>query len=414
MAIEITLPRLGWSMDEGVFVQWLKQDGEAVQTGEPLFSLETEKAVQEVEATDAGTLALVPGGPVAGDTVTVGQVLGYLLAEGETRPEGLTAAAPAAGETPAASHAPAGAPAAPTDLAPTASAPAVSPRAARRAAALGVDLREVTGSGYGGRIREQDVQAAAGRQPATTAKATTTPMATATAGTVADQEVPLTTARRMIAERMVQSQSATAAVTLMTRVDATGLVTLRQQLRAAIDEASEPVPTYTDILLKLTAVALASHPDLNARWADDRVVRYGRIDLGIAVDTESGLVVPVLRQVPNLSLGQVAVRSRDLIERARARRLSADEMTGSTFTVSNLGPMGIDAFTPIINYPECAILGVGRIIRQPAVVGDQVVPRDQLSLSLTFDHRVVDGAPAARFLDHLRRLLENPGARLIL
>jgi pyruvate dehydrogenase E2 component (dihydrolipoamide acetyltransferase) len=213
---------------------------------------------------------------------------------------------------------------------------------------------------------------------------------------------------------MVQSQSATAAVTLMTRVDATGLVTLRQQLRAAIDEASEPVPTYTDILLKLTAVALASHPDLNARWADDRVVRYGRIDLGIAVDTESGLVVPVLRQVPNLSLGQVAVRSRDLIERARARRLSADEMTGSTFTVSNLGPMGIDAFTPIINYPECAILGVGRIIRQPAVVGDQVVPRDQLSLSLTFDHRVVDGAPAARFLDHLRRLLENPGARLIL
>jgi pyruvate dehydrogenase E2 component (dihydrolipoamide acetyltransferase) len=173
-----------------------------------------------------------------------------------------------------------------------------------------------------------------------------------------------------------------------------------------------PAPSYTDLVIKLTSVALQEHPALNARWEDEGIVLCRRIHIGFAVDTETGLVAPVIRDVPALSLQQLAARSRELIERARSRKLTAEEMQGGTFTVTNLGPFGIDAFTPIINHPECAILGVGRIRRQPAVVGEQIVPRDMVTLSLTFDHRIVDGAPAARFLDTLRRCIEDPEPRL--
>ncbi|MEW6756317.1 MAG: 2-oxo acid dehydrogenase subunit E2, partial [Candidatus Latescibacterota bacterium] len=231
---------------------------------------------------------------------------------------------------------------------------------------------------------------------------------------VADREVPLSTARRTIAERMLASRAATAAVTLTALVDATRLVALRTELKEALGAEGEPAPTYTDLIVKLTAAALEVHPELNARWAGDRIVLCGRIDIGVAVDAEGGLVVPVVRDVPRLSLRALAACSRDLIERARTRRLSLEEMNGGTFTVSNLGPMGVDAFTPIINAPECAILGVGRIARQPAVVEDRLVARDQVWLSLTFDHRVVDGGPAARFLERVRTCLENPAARIIL
>jgi pyruvate dehydrogenase E2 component (dihydrolipoamide acetyltransferase) len=216
----------------------------------------------------------------------------------------------------------------------------------------------------------------------------------------------------MIAEKMMQSQNATAAVTLMVQADATDLVSLRAQLKALATEG-EPLPSFNDILVKLVAEALIEYPEINSRWTGERIVQCGGIHVGVAVDSEAGLVVPVIRDVPGLTLREVATRSRDLIDRARTRRLAPEEMGGGTFTVSNLGPMGIDAFTPIINAPECAILGVGRITRQAAVVGDAVVPRDRLWLSLTFDHRIVDGGPAARFLERVRVLVENPGARLI-
>lgn len=415
MAIEITLPRLGWSMDEGVFVQWLKQGGEEVKAGEPLFSLETEKAVQEVEATDSGLLCIPPDAPAEGDTIPVGQVLGYLLAAGEEPPAGPLPVRPVAEsseaqaeETPAADGA---ASAEPVVVEPApASRPTVpaSPRAARLAAELGVDLAAVTGSGRSGRIRERDVRAAAtaggGSRviPAGGRRFAASP----------DREMPVSTARRMIAEKMMQSQTATAAVTLMAQADATHLVGLRAQLKALAADG-EPLPSFTDILIKLVAIALGEHPQLNSRWAGERIVLCGGIHVGVAVDTEAGLVVPVIREVPGLTLRELAARSRDLIDRARNRRLASEEMSGGTFTVSNLGPMGIDAFTPIINAPECAILGVGRITRQAAVVENAVVPRDRLWLSLTFDHRIVDGGPAARFLERVRVLVENPGARLI-
>jgi pyruvate dehydrogenase E2 component (dihydrolipoamide acetyltransferase) len=208
---------------------------------------------------------------------------------------------------------------------------------------------------------------------------------------------------------MSASHLATAPVTLFATVDATSIV----RLRADLKKADKGVPGYTDIVIKLAGVALKQHPALNARWQNDRVVLQPEIHIGLAVDTPAGLLVPVVRDVPNLRLAEVAAQTRDLIERARSRRLAAEELRGGTFTVSNLGAFGIDAFTPIINHPECAVLGMGRIQKQPVVIDDRIVIREQTTLSLTFDHRIVDGAPAARFLAALRELIEscsNPGA----
>jgi pyruvate dehydrogenase E2 component (dihydrolipoamide acetyltransferase) len=197
---------------------------------------------------------------------------------------------------------------------------------------------------------------------------------------------------------------------LTTAVNAGNLVNLRGQFRAAGQE----VPSYTDFILKLTATALQKHPHLNARWENDRILLLSDIHIGLAVDTDAGLLVPVVRQVPQRSLRELAGQTRDLIERARQGRLRAEEMQGGTFTITNLGAFGIDAFTPILNYPECAILGIGRIHPQPIVLDERVIAGEQLTLSLTFDHRLVDGAPAARFLRTLSQLLENPGPALVL
>jgi pyruvate dehydrogenase E2 component (dihydrolipoamide acetyltransferase) len=204
---------------------------------------------------------------------------------------------------------------------------------------------------------------------------------------------------------MVESQRATAPVTLTTTVDATEIVSVRNRLK----QAGGSTPSYTDLIVKLCAAALQTHPLLAGQWTDHGILLPKTIDIGLAVDTDDGLCVAVVRDVPTLDVRDLAKKSRDLVERARIGKLSISEMQGGCFTVSNLGGYGIDAFTPIINYPECAVLGVGRIARRPAVVGDAVVPRDQLTLSLTFDHRIVDGGPAARFLQTLSQLIENAG-----
>jgi pyruvate dehydrogenase E2 component (dihydrolipoamide acetyltransferase) len=214
--------------------------------------------------------------------------------------------------------------------------------------------------------------------------------------------------RKTIAERMKASHLAAAPVTLTTTADATDLVRLRNQFKS-----TDLVPSYTDFLMKMVAIALQKHPLLNSRWSEDRIVVSTGIHIGFAVDTDAGLVVPVLRDVPTLALNDLASRSRELIERALSGRLTATEMQGGTFTVTNLGAFGIDAFTPIINPPQCAILGVGRIQRQPVVIAEQIVIRDRIALSLTFDHRIVDGAPAARFLQTLMGLIEDPSICLI-
>ena len=441
MAVPITIPRLGWNMDEGVFVGWLKKDGESVRAGDALFSLESEKATEDIECLDSGILRIPTNGPRAGDKVRVGAVIGHVAQPGETPPFDSGANAVASTAAVQATAATAASPTSPSirrlarelgiDLAkivgtgpdgritaedvqrsapqPAGTVPAptsanrktrtISPRAKRIANELGIDWSGVQGSGRTGRIREKDIRAAA--------------ETTHHLSLITHHSLPITPVRRAIAARMLTSVRSTAPVTLTTVADAANLVNLRNQFQTAAQGGGEAVPSYTDFIVKLTATALQSHPMLNSRWTDEQIVIPSEIHIAVAVDTEGGLLAPVIRNVPVLTLRQVAARSRDLAERARLRKLKTNEMQDGTFTVTNLGGFGIDAFTPIINYPQCAILGAGRIERRPVVVNDQIVPRDQITLSLTFDHRIVDGAPAARFLQTLARLIENPGPSLM-
>ncbi|MEI7687821.1 MAG: dihydrolipoamide acetyltransferase family protein [Planctomycetota bacterium] len=235
-------------------------------------------------------------------------------------------------------------------------------------------------------------------------------MDAAKSSSAAAAPVAVSSIRRVIAQRMLASHLATAPVTLTTTIDATNLVNLRDQFKSA---PVSTVPSYTDLLIKLTALALLKHPLLNSRWENEQIVTPTSVHIGIAVDTDAGLLVPVVRDVAALDIPSLSRVSRDLIDRARQRQLTSDELRGGTFTITSLGSFGIDAFTPIINSPECAILGVGRIQKRPAVVDDRVVVRDQLTLSLTFDHRIVDGAPAAKFLQTLTSLIENPVPALL-
>lgn len=414
MAIEVTLPRQGWSMEEAAFVEWLKKDGDEVRAGDPLFSVETDKAVQEIESLDAGILRLTPKSPKAGDKVRVADVLAYLVAPGEETPSpdsGMPDSKAAVTAAPAPASRPLTPPVAPA--APVPPAPAgrpVSPRAARRAVQEGVDLRSVGGTGRGGRVRERDVVAAMRGGSAASAEAAK-PAAPAVPP-VPGREEKITTLRRTVADRMHRSKTITAPVTLTTRVDAGGLVALREGLKAGAG-GKKGIPAYGDIIMVNVAKALVEHPALNARWEEDRIRHPDSVNIGFAVDTDAGLVVPVVRDAAKRELQDLAALTRDLAERVKARRLAPEEMSGGTFTITNLGMTGVDAFTPIINWPECAVLGVGRITEEPVARDGRLALGHRMWLSLTFDHRIVDGAPAARFLESLRRSLEElaPSAR---
>lgn len=413
MPINITLPRLGWSMEEGKFLAWLKQDGEFIKEGDPLFTLESDKAAQEVEAIDSGILHIAPDGPKPGDVIKVGHVLGYLLAEGESAP---VSSAPVSNQPEDKArdsgpknliHSPA-----PIDtlrspsgslrlsvslhsaLLPTKTGtetPA-SPRARRAAKEHRVDLATLAPTGQGGRIRERDVLAAA-----------------TSISTTGMKQVPLTPMRRTIAARLMQSRQTTVPVTITARCDATALLAFRQQLKSLSSSLQHAIPTINDIFVKLTAAALRQHPMLAATWGEDHLMIPESIHLGIAVDTEAGLLVPVIRDVGTSTLTQIAAQSQKLIAAARSGQLAATDMQGACFTLSNLGSLGIEAFTPVINPPESAILGIGAIVREAVPLDDGTfTARDRLTLSLTFDHRVNDGAAAARFLQTLRQLIEHP------
>lgn len=240
----------------------------------------------------------------------------------------------------------------------------------------------MAGTGRGGRIRERDVRGAA--------------------ATGTEKIVRLGPIRRATVAHLQKSQHATVPVTLTTTADVTDLMTRRR-------EWGDPAPSVTDCFVQVVARALQRHPLLAARWVDDHLVLPDGIHIGIAVDTDAGLLVPVVRDAATLSLGDIATRSRDLFARARQGKLHAKEMEGGVFTITNLGMYGIDAFTPVLNWPECAVLGIGRIRRVPVFAGEQVIGRDQATLSMTFDHRIVDGAPAARFLQTLVQEVEKLG-----
>ena len=453
MPNEITIPRLGWSMEEGVFVQWLKKDGDVVRQGDPLFELEGEKAVQEIEAVDAGILRIPANGPQPGSVIKVGTVVGHLVAAGE---EMLNDQAPhphAVDLVEIGSDAnlpPAAAPSVrrlareldvlltdvkgtgrggriladdiqrvQVEAVPNAASSTVdskqissresslvaSPRARRVAMESGIDWTRLVGSGANGRIREVDVRSA---------ERNAAQMKEAVSSEHLGQRVPLSNRRRLIAQRLMASRQQTVPVTLTTRADATNLVNLRDQFKAS--RGSVPIPSYQDIITKLIASTLTQHPLLAGRWDEDAIVipTQNQLHLGMAVDTDDGLLVPVIRDVANLSLMDLATKSRQLVEQARAGKLTAADMQGSVFTITNLGAFGIEAFTPIINVPEAAILGLGAIRREPVALDDgQIVSRQQITLSLTFDHRILDGAPAARFLQDVVLAITNPSALLL-
>jgi pyruvate dehydrogenase E2 component (dihydrolipoamide acetyltransferase) len=409
MAFEVVMPRLGWNMEEGAVVGWRKKDGDPVTAGEILFEVESDKAVQEVEALESGLLRIPPESPPLGTQVPVGTLLAWLVKPGEEMPS-RAAAAPAVAPA-AAGMIPAGSRAAEAPRPPEGKRIRISPRARRAASELGVDWALLSSSGSSGRILERDVRqavAAGPAAPAASARAVRAHEAVPAAGTPSQDVLPISSVRRLTAERMSAGAHTTAPVTLTTEADATDLVRLRGQLKG---ESAQPAPSYNDLFAKLSAHALLDHPELNARFEGDSIVRSATVNIAIAVDTERGLLAPVVRDVQAKSLRQVAREAADLIERARAGRIHPEELRGGTFTITNLGMYEIDAFTPIINLPECAILGVGRIVAKQVVTdagAGQVAIRHMVVLSLTFDHRLVDGAPAARLLQKIKRNVEKP------
>ena len=416
MATPVVMPRLGWTMETGQVVEWRKQAGERVEAGEILLLVESDKAINEVEALESGVLQFAPDAPALGANVPIGTVLAYLTAPGEALP------AVAAGDiSPMVEKETAAFAATSVSAAASASAPVVarerrrgpvaSPRARRVARELGVSWEALRGSGISGRILERDVRAAGKIAPAPPAPPIRVPTVPQPNGAA------VRGIRRIIAERMAASAQQTAPVTLNTEADATELVRLRGQLAVDLAGTDQAVPAYHDFILRLTAFALQEHPALNASLAGDPfagggvIVEHDAVNIGLAVDTPRGLLVPVVRDVPAKSVQHLAGESAALIAAAHAGTLGPDDLRGGTFTITNLGMYGIDAFTPIINLPECAILGLGRIVARPVVVDDAtdtIAVRRMITLSLTFDHRLVDGGPAARFLQRIAHLIAHP------
>ena len=354
MAESIAMPRLGWTMEEGTLVEWLKADGDAVEAGEILFTVESDKALNEIETFSGGILRIPPDAPQPGDTVPVGTLLGYLLQPGEEMP---TAPPP----TPVAESVPTPAESAPvakpvpTPTPARSAGPTISPRARRVASELGVEWRVLTGSGRTGRIVERDVRAAAAR-----------------------------------------SGQATPAI-LTTEADATELVTLRPQLKLE----GAPAPAYHHLIARLVVVALAEHPQLNASETE-------AVHLSLAVDTGENLATPVIRDAHTKTWAELAAVARSLALQARRRALEPKATQGGTFAIANFGMYGIDTFTPILRPPYRATLGLGRIAERPAVREGRVVPRALIFLSLTVESELLENGAAARFLDRVRTLIERP------
>lgn len=462
MAVEFFIPKLGQTVEEVTIIDWLVRDGERVEQGQSVLEVETDKAVFPVEANASGVIHFGPFKkgdvvPVITTVAVIGKpedrfpsAVGALAAEQAPATETAAIAVEAA---------PAEAVSATWDATPredpertgthqglqpgTSTRPFVSPRArklagekqvdlhlvtptggegvrivekdvldflthspkltpvARRVAEeAGVSLQGLSGSGPGGRITRADVELAIQSEPSPAPQTVTDPDIL--------ERVPLSGVRAIIAERMAMSVQTTARVTLVMEVDATQLVQMRERLKQRVEQEWGFAPGYNDLLAKMVATALRKFPYMNARLTDDAILHLKPVNMGMAVDTERGLLVPVIRDADKKSLRQFGLEFRDLVERARQRKSLPDDLSGGTFTITSLGAFGIDAFTPVINYPEAAILGVGRIAPRPTVVDGQLAVRTMCTLSLVFDHRLVDGAPAARFLAYLKEIIEEP------
>ncbi|MCS7247966.1 MAG: 2-oxo acid dehydrogenase subunit E2 [Anaerolineales bacterium] len=444
---EIVMPRLGLTMESGVFLKWLKSEGEVVRKGEPLFEIETDKSVAEVEAMEEGVLSRVLARP--GETYTVGQLLGYLaplegsvlqptisgersrtsVSSAETKsvqpPLSTVSMKPKA--SPAARHlakqlgvdlsqvvgsGPGGRVVAwnvraaaerSSSVTPSPSTARVSPVAQRLATELGIDLSEIKGSGPGGTIIRRDVEAAYQSQAEPAAALTSAePL-----GEEATLELPSAVQRRM-AERMVQSFTTAPHFYLQSEVDGRNLIALRQSLLQPLENRYGVHLTFTDLFIYFVARLLPRHPQLMKQWGEKGLVRLAHVDIGIAVDTEQGLFVPVLRDADRLGLAEISRQRAELAERARQGKLLPRDYERGVFTVTNLGVWRVDVFQAILNPPQAAILAIGRIKERPLVENGVVIAAPTFTLSLSGDHRVLDGAQAARFLSELVEWLETP------
>lgn len=456
MAKDIFVPKMGQTVEAVTLINWLVEDGEKVERGQEILEIETDKAIFSVEASASGYVH--KGAYEEGDVVPVLAVVGIIGEEDETfeevaeraqkeaEPEKPTEVAPETPERPRTVAEPAArgdgakrseerarvfasprarklAEAEGVDLsqiAPTGgegrrvveqdvinyleAAPKVTPVAQKLASEAGVDVREVTGTGPGGKITRSDVERRLGAQAG--------PVAPELALTPAEADVieriPLTGVRGVTAERMGHSAQTTARVTLGMEVDATDFVELRTRLKARVEDEWGFAPGYTDLLAKVVAAALRQHPYMNARLTEDRIERLANVNLGLAVDTERGLLVPVIRNADRKSVREIGTEFRAMVDRAREGRSTLDDLSGGTFTITNLGMYDVDFFTPIINPPEAAILGVGRLAPKAVPRQGEIVVRQMWTLSLAFDHRITDGAPAARFLRYIKERTEEP------
>lgn len=415
MATEVIMPKVDMVMDEGTFVEWLKEEGAPVKKGEPLFIILTDKANIEIEAPASGVLAGVRAQP--GDEIPVTEVIAYILEPDEPLPAGAEtrlAAAPLADAPTGARTAPGPEAVTSPVVPPGAGAGKVraTPVARRLAAEIGIDLAQVKGRGPRGRIHKADVLAFAERQPVAVepgvAAASVALLRVPLPDARQKEVVPLAGPRKIIADRMAYSASTAPHITLSLRVDMSEAARLRAQLLEPLRAKTGQRLSFTAILARAVAAVLPRHPYLNASLNGEEIVLWDDVHLGIAMSVDDYLIVPVVREAQNKNLEQIVTDLGDLTERARTKRLVPSEMAGSTFTISNLGMFGVESFTAIVNPPESAILAVGKIVDTPVAAGEGIVLRPMMCLTICVDHRVVDGAAAARFLAELKDTLGNP------
>ena len=401
MATRVTMPKLGLTMEEGTIIEWRKKEGEEVKKGEILYVIETEKVTFEVEAPESGILAKIVA--KEGDVVPVGGVVAYILQVGEKIsdiPE-LVAAKEEAKPLVEAESVTTQQVEVPTKV-------KISPLAKKIAQEHNIDIAAVKGTGPGGRIVKEDVLRAVEESKVVAAQPAPEELAP-----VEEETRPLSSMRNVIARRMTDSFQVPHFY-MTTEVDTQELEKIREQLVPLVESKVGVRLTYTDLLIKMVAQSLEDNPALNCAYVDGSVKLFKRIDIGLVTSVEGGLIVPVIRQANRKSLPEISVARAELTEKARERKLSMEEMTGSTFTISNLGMYAIDQFSAILQPPEAAILAVGRIGDRAVVRDGQIVIRPTMALTLSIDHRVLDGVLGAKFLQSLKNYIENPVTMLLL
>ncbi|MCX7799976.1 MAG: 2-oxo acid dehydrogenase subunit E2 [Fimbriimonadales bacterium] len=398
---EVIMPKMGDGMEEGTLVEWLKREGDKVKSGDVIGTIQTDKATLELEAPASGILTGFLIGP--GDTVPVGRPIAAILKAGESLPEGW-GGGPSAGRAAEESKAsaPQAAAVAEVPAVPDSSRIKASPLARKIAAEAGLDLSSVIGTGPGGRIVEKDVRAALAAGPKLP-KPTVEP---AVVPVIAeDQVVKLTRLRQITAQRTAQSKQQAPHFYVTVAVDVEAIQALRRQFEA---EGSGKV-SINDFVIRACALALRDLPEANASFQGDSVVRHGAVNIGMAVAVPDGLTVPVIKNADRLTLRQISAQARELAAKARENKLTPDELTGSTFSISNMGMLDVDEFGAIINTPNAAILAVATA-RKTVVVNekDEIEIRERMNITLSCDHRVLDGADGARFVNKVKEYLQNP------